>query len=148
MKSFTAKEFSRCPAKVYDAAKDVGSVEITHERFNGGRFCIAYIDDKEVNSFVDRMESNLARFEGAMLRHAESCMHDNGNGTFSLRRTSPFLKQSPYIKGDLFLSRGFICRVEEYSGGADSETPEGGNKVGDIAYIDGYRVILAEKAPD
>jgi len=62
MKSFTAKEFSRCPAKVYDAAKEVGSVEITHDRFNGGRFCIAYIDDKEVNSFVDRMESSLAAF--------------------------------------------------------------------------------------
>lgn len=35
MKSFTAKEFSRCPAKVYEAAREDGCVEITHDRFSG-----------------------------------------------------------------------------------------------------------------
>lgn len=33
MKSFTAKEFSRCPAKVYEAARKDGEVEIVHDRF-------------------------------------------------------------------------------------------------------------------
>lgn len=42
MKSFTAKEFSRCPAKVYEAAMDDGKVEITHDRF-GGKFQIYYM---------------------------------------------------------------------------------------------------------
>lgn len=35
MKSFTAKEFSRCPAKVYEAAREDGKVEVTHDRFRG-----------------------------------------------------------------------------------------------------------------
>lgn len=35
MRSFTAKEFSRCPAKVYEAARDDGKAEITHDRFYG-----------------------------------------------------------------------------------------------------------------
>lgn len=35
MKSFTAKEFSRCPAKVYEAAREDGKVEVTHDRFLG-----------------------------------------------------------------------------------------------------------------
>lgn len=33
MKSFTAKEFSRCPAKVYEAAREDGKVEVAHDRF-------------------------------------------------------------------------------------------------------------------
>jgi len=148
MKTFTAKEFSRCPAKVYEAAKEVGSVAITHDRFNGGRFCIAFIEDKDVNAIVDKMESSLAKFERAIITNAESCMHDNGDGTFNFRRKSPFLKTSNYITGDLFLYRGFICRAEGYCGMIDSPIPDGGNKVGDIAFVDGYRVILVEKAPD
>lgn len=35
MKSFTAKEFSRCPAKVYEAAREDGKAEVTHDRFQG-----------------------------------------------------------------------------------------------------------------
>lgn len=35
MRSFTAKEFSRCPAQVYEAAREDGKVEITHDRFYG-----------------------------------------------------------------------------------------------------------------
>lgn len=35
MKSFTAKEFSRCPAKVYEAAREDGRAEVTHDRFRG-----------------------------------------------------------------------------------------------------------------
>lgn len=42
MKSFTAKEFSRCPAKVYEAARENGKAEITHDRF-GGKFQIYYM---------------------------------------------------------------------------------------------------------
>ena len=42
MKSFTAKEFSRCPAKVYEAAREDGSVEIAHDRF-GGTFQIYHV---------------------------------------------------------------------------------------------------------
>lgn len=48
MKSFTAKEFSRCPAKVYEAAREDGSAEITHDRFNGA-FVITYKSDSKVS---------------------------------------------------------------------------------------------------
>lgn len=32
MKSFTAKEFSRCPAKVYEAAREDGMAYVSHDR--------------------------------------------------------------------------------------------------------------------
>lgn len=44
MKSFTAKEFSRCPAKVYEAAREDGKVEVTHDRFRG-KFLIEHKDE-------------------------------------------------------------------------------------------------------
>lgn len=46
MKSFTAKEFSRCPAKVYESARVGGRVEITHDRF-GGVFTLKYEQNSE-----------------------------------------------------------------------------------------------------
>ena len=49
MKSFTAKEFSRCPAKVYEAAREDGKVEITHDRFKGGFFIYSSQQVKEFN---------------------------------------------------------------------------------------------------
>ena len=33
MKTFTAKQLSRAPAKVFEAAREDGKVEITHDRF-------------------------------------------------------------------------------------------------------------------
>lgn len=45
MKSFTAKEFSRCPAKVYEAAREDGKAFVSHERYPAG-FVILY--DKTV----------------------------------------------------------------------------------------------------
>lgn len=46
MKSFTAKEFSRCPAKVYEAAREDGKAEVTHDRF-GGCFHLYHVPSPE-----------------------------------------------------------------------------------------------------
>jgi len=41
MKTFTAKQFSRTPKVIFDAARQDGSVRITHEWFND-EFIISY----------------------------------------------------------------------------------------------------------
>lgn len=44
MKTFTAKQFSRAPAQVFDAAREDGKVEVTHDRFRG-RFQVYYVPE-------------------------------------------------------------------------------------------------------
>lgn len=44
MKTFTAKQLSRAPAKIFDAAREDGKVEITHDRFTG-RFQLYHVPD-------------------------------------------------------------------------------------------------------
>lgn len=61
MKSFTAKEFSRCPARVYEAAREDGEVEVTHDRFNG-KFYFCFVSDKEILDIVENVESDLAAY--------------------------------------------------------------------------------------
>lgn len=52
MKTFTAKQLSRNPAQVFDAAREDGEVSITHDRFTGN-FELSYytkiqtLDDQE-----------------------------------------------------------------------------------------------------
>lgn len=48
MKTFTAKDFSRCPAKVYEAAREDGKVEVTHDRFPH-KFTLIYRDIENYN---------------------------------------------------------------------------------------------------
>jgi len=35
MKTFTARQLSRTPANIFDAAREDGKVEITHDRYKG-----------------------------------------------------------------------------------------------------------------
>jgi len=58
--TFTAKQFSRCPAKVYEAAREDGSVEITHDRF-GGKFVMDY-----KVGVLTAMNEQLERMDAAM----------------------------------------------------------------------------------
>jgi hypothetical protein len=55
MKSFTAKQFSRTPGVVFDAAREDGKVEITHGQF-AGKFQLYYmaqnVCELEVNDTV------------------------------------------------------------------------------------------------
>lgn len=41
MKSFTAKQFVKAPAQVYEAAREEGAAEITHDR-HPGKFVMTY----------------------------------------------------------------------------------------------------------
>lgn len=50
MKSFTAKEFSRCPAKVYESARADGRAEVTHDRFMG---CFHVYHVPEPNNIIE-----------------------------------------------------------------------------------------------
>jgi len=60
MKSFTAKEFSRCPAKVYEAAREDGKVEITHDRFNEC-FALTYTTASNKNLSVVRSQDQIIK---------------------------------------------------------------------------------------
>ena len=46
MKTFTAKQLSRSPAQVFDAAREDGKAEITHDRFKG-KFELNHIPEIE-----------------------------------------------------------------------------------------------------
>lgn len=63
MKSFTAKEFSRCPAKVYEAAREDGKAEVTHDRF-GGKFQIYYM----AQNTYEIQENDVIRIDGQQFR--------------------------------------------------------------------------------
>lgn len=86
MKSFTAKEFSRCPAKVYEAAREDGKVEVTHDRFRG-KFVITY----EIG-WLSSMNEKLYDFDRAAIACATQNIVDNGDGTISFRRPAPYKK--------------------------------------------------------
>jgi len=124
MKSFTAKEFSRCPAQVYEAARADGIAEVAHDRHDG---CFHLYHVPRPENIID---------EGAVIEISQQKL-----------RVIPY-KASRLAEGGFISSNGFICRVEEYCGMIDSPIPDGGNKIGDIAFVGGYRVILVEKAPD
>jgi hypothetical protein len=88
MKTFTAKEFSRCPAKVYDAAREEGSVEITHDRF-GGKFVMEY-----KVGLLTSMNEQLERIEAA--QHARIVngygLVEDEDGKLRFRRPKPYEK--------------------------------------------------------
>lgn len=91
MKTFTAKQFSRAPAQVFDAARDDGTVEITHDRFKG-KFILKH-EIGLLSSMLDRLDY----FDGLAMANARSCMVDNGDGTFNIKRTDPLKEKSPEV---------------------------------------------------
>jgi hypothetical protein len=63
MKKFTAKQFSRAPAQVFDAAKEDGKAEITHDRFKG-KFQIYYMAEQAYELQVN----DVIRIQGQQFR--------------------------------------------------------------------------------
>jgi hypothetical protein len=83
MKTFTAKEFSRCPAKVYEAAREDGLAEITHDRF-GGKFIMEYnvglltaMNEKELSPVIMRTFSDLEEFNKGFIDITELRRREN-----------------------------------------------------------------------
>jgi hypothetical protein len=88
LQTFTAKQFSRCPAKVYEAAREDGSAEITHDRF-GGKFVMEY----KVGVLTD-LNDSLTRMESAMHSRIVNGygLVECDDGKLRFRRPKPYEK--------------------------------------------------------
>lgn len=63
MKTFTAKQFSRAPAQVFEAARENGKAEVTHDRFKG-KFEIYHV--REGQELIE--DSAIIEIAGQKLR--------------------------------------------------------------------------------
>jgi hypothetical protein len=70
MKTFTAKQFSRNPAQVFDAAREYGRAVITHGGYLSGQFVLEY--QKKADEFIS--EEYLTDFNKRMAKAIRSEM--------------------------------------------------------------------------
>ncbi len=84
MKTFTAKQLSRTPAKVFEAAREDGKVEVTHDRFSG-RFQLCHAPEitQEIPSLSVWDENIVYRIGDEFIKDGVRCIITQTSSVFN-----------------------------------------------------------------
>lgn len=161
MKTFTAKQFTRTPGQVFEAAREDGKVEITHDRFKG-IFTLKYFleDDWDLDDKMGNEDCFSQNIQHAMKNNIK----DNGDGTINLKRPKPFefnrvkpiddiLQENEWSLNDpipnVYVDEKIDCK--RHPGNKDHSKlgvkefhPASTHRVGDVITVGGKLVVITE----